>query len=274
MQDNFEKIIRDNVKSTIDPKGRGNAKSLTKALAKVASQLYIDAIHEEILPSISSCSLKEISAVWGQIRDLKNVIELSDDLILDEILKRKDLMEINHYFIDWFLYGASDDRLITYLNQLINDPKFSNKKIEEKIDENIVKRVSEFKNLKEHENIINLISKYIALKFKGFNFDDKNSNSLYFVERMIPSIAVFANYNEDVKKFFEKIYLHYLENKDIKFTYNQKTYVSVLCRALRAYKNKEFRNVLIKKLVVIKIPSLQKRMAREFSKARRYLNLA
>lgn len=130
----------------------------------------------------------------------------------------------------------------------------------------IKSKLTEYKYLKNNQHFVPMLVPYYLRELKD--------PAEYNLPTFLPQAASVANFSPKLAESFEAKYVHYLENGKQNYEWEKRVYISTLCRALRAYKSREFRALLIKKLVVIKIPSLQKRLSREFARSRRYLNMA
>lgn len=268
MNEEQQKAVQVIIRDLLDDR-KAVTKPLIKQFAKMLSETYADTIHNEVLTKLSSTSSGNLNDIFSKIREMAGFATIDYNKVVDVLLQRPDVLKIDNWHIREFLHKADDERFIKYWSMAAAAKQLS--KAIEKMDDSALKRITEFKDLKNMPDLIKVAEAYIKVHMPNV----KNTNTQYYqIERLLPAMGKIANFSTDIQTAFEEHYLNYLENRSAKHSWEQKTYVSILCRSLRAYKNKEFRNTLIKKLVLIKIPTLQKRMAREFARSRRYLNLA
>lgn len=275
MNEEQQKAVQVIIRDLLDDK-KAVTKPLIKQFAKMLSETYADTIHNEVLAKLSTASSNSLNDIFSKIREMAGFATIDYNKIVDVLLQRPDVLKLDHWHMREFLHKADDDRFIKYWTMAAANKQLS--KTIERMDDSSLKRITEFKELKNMPELIKVAEAYIKVHMPNV----KNTNNYQSwalvtslqIERLLPAMGKIANFSTDIQTAFEEHYLNYLENRSAKHSWEQKTYVSILCRSLRAYKNKEFRNTLIKKLVLIKIPTLQKRMAREFARSRRYLNLA
>jgi len=258
-----EKFIRESVREVLDKKTA--SKPLLKKFARLFSDNHSDAIHDEIGKILSKVTPANFHAFMCKVQELETFSNVNYTLVADILMKRPDIFSLNTREMSSILSYAEDDRFVSYWEMAVN--KGAIEKLISEMDHSTIKRISELKNLKNNPLLIKAAETFVRSR-KG------EAKSLSAIQNMLPTYGMLANHTQYMKEQFEEQYLFYLEHKKVTSKWETRDYVSALCRGLRNYKDKDFRLVLIRKLVLIQEPILQKRMAREFSKSRRYLNMA
>lgn len=238
------------------------SKPILKKMAKAFFSHHQDILLKEVDQYL--VAKRDIDHVLSSIQTLITIADLDINVIWDKLKAHPNFHKANGYRLEHFFRHIKDESFDSFVEDAA---KAGGKQFQNVLENHYaLNRITEYKSLKTKAHLVPLMENYFTKLAK-----DKNE---YLNERYLAMIGSVANFSEKLAPLFEANYLHYLENGRKNYEWEKRIYISTLCRALRAYKSKEFRNVLIKKLVVLKMPTLQKRLSREFARSRRYINMA